>query len=105
MSDFLDKAKIIGAKAYSQAGDALEVGKYKAKIISKKAEIDKVYMEIGRFVYDKYADNDDGIDQEIIDKCSMIDSMFDEIIVMEEKIESVKHDEKNTEKKEEVKED
>ncbi len=56
MGDFFDKAKKLGAKAYDQAEDALEVGRYKAKISSKKGDMEESYKKIGQYLYEKYSD-------------------------------------------------
>ena len=37
MGDFLEKAKKFGEKAADMTGDAIEIGKYKAKIASRRS--------------------------------------------------------------------
>jgi len=92
MGDFFDKAKKLGAKAYDQAEDALEVGRYKAKISSKKGDMEESYKKIGQYLYEKYSEGGDGegFDQTVMDAFREIDSIVDEIMVLEEKIEAVK---------------
>lgn len=94
MNDFFDKAKNLGAKAYGQAGDVLEISKYKAKIVSKKSEIEKLQQEIGEYVYEQYTDEGirENFNSEIIEKCKSIDGVTDEIMMLEEKIEAIKKD-------------
>ena len=54
MSDFLNMAKGFAADALDKAGDAAEVGKYKAKIAARKAEIEKIERQMGLYIYLTY---------------------------------------------------
>lgn len=42
MGDFFEKAKKLGEKAADMTGDAIEIGKYKAKIASRRSDIHDV---------------------------------------------------------------
>ncbi|MEA4922550.1 MAG: hypothetical protein VB031_04190 [Eubacteriaceae bacterium] len=94
MGDFLDKAKKLGAMAADKTSDVAEIGKYKAKIASQKAEIKDLEKQIGKRVYDQFKerDEDEPMDENLLDLCQSIDSAYDEITILEDKIENVKND-------------
>ena len=95
---FFEKAKEFGAKAADQAGDLAEIGKLKAKIAKKKGDIKDLYRDLGKYVYETAKETE--ADEErtlpidkINDYISAIDGSFDEITILEDKIEKVKNDE------------
>ena len=95
MSDFLNMAKGFAADALDKAGDAAEVGKYKAKIAARKAEIEKIERQMGLYIYLTYSEHEDdeeeGItpDPKLRDMCKQIDAVYDEIALLENKIDNV----------------
>ena len=101
MSDIMDKAKDFAAEALDKTGDIVEVGKLKAKIASKKSEIEKLEKQMGLYMYELYKDNDGSLEpedegrpkkiySELRDMCRQIDGAYDEIALLESKIDSLK---------------
>ncbi|MGI6722551.1 MAG: hypothetical protein ACOX4I_08515 [Anaerovoracaceae bacterium] len=92
MSKFLDKAKELGSKAADQAGDLAEIGKYKTKIAGQKSEIKDNEIELGKYIFQQFKDGEmeNVLDEQVIDLCNRISSCYDEIEILEEKIEKVK---------------
>lgn len=95
MGDFFDKAKKLGEMAVDKTGDIAEIGKYKAKITSQKAEIKDLERQIGKYIYEQFKnrDDDEPMDENVLDFCQSIDSAYDEITILEDKIEKVKSEE------------
>lgn len=54
--------------------------------------MEESYKKIGQYLYEKYSEGGDGegFDQTVMDAFREIDSIVDEIMVLEEKIEAVK---------------
>ena len=95
MGDIQDKMKKVGFGMKDKAGEMYEVSKYKARILSQKNEIEKLQMQIGKYVYDLYKDDNESelFDEEIIDSCHAIDATYDEIAILENKIDTLKAEE------------
>ncbi len=96
MSDLTDRVKKFGTDAISKAGDVIDTGKYKAKIAREQAEIEKLEQQIGKHIYEKFKENEEDeveYDQEVMDTCAAIDATYDEIALLETKIEELKSDE------------
>lgn len=65
--------------------------KLKTEISKKKAEIEKLYTEIGKVVYEDIKDNKD-VSREVVEgKCNLITSNFEEIARIEGEILKVKN--------------
>ncbi|MEE3363039.1 MAG: hypothetical protein VZQ84_05715 [Anaerovoracaceae bacterium] len=93
MSDIMDSAKELGAKAVREAADAGKIGRAKKKIRNKKSAIIDEYEEIGRFMYDKYlAEGEEQTQSEVLEHALRIDTLKQEIAELEQKIESIKED-------------
>ena len=101
MTDLIDKAMGLAGEALDKTGDIVEIGKLKAKIASKKNDIEKYENQIGLYMYDLYKDNDgsfeldeyDGPNHDlsvIRDICRQIDGAYDEIALLESKIDRFK---------------
>lgn len=101
MSDFMDKAKDLASEALDKTGDIVEVGKLKAKIASKKNEIEKLEKQMGLYMYELYKENDGSLEPEdegrpkkiyaeLRDMCRQIDGTYDEIALLESKIDAYK---------------
>jgi hypothetical protein len=94
MSDIMNMAKGIASEAFDKASDAAEIGKYKAKIVGKKNEIEKIERRMGLYIYLMYSEGeeDDGenLDPKLRDMCKQIDAVYDEIALLENKIDQVK---------------
>jgi len=93
MSDFFEKAKETAKKAGNfaadKAGDAAEIGKYKAKIMSQKNEISNSEKELGKIVYRDYVDGN-AQSEEMINLCQKITEAKKIIEDYEAEIEKVK---------------
>lgn len=94
MSEISNKVRKVGSGVLDKAGDMMEVGKYKARISSQKAEIEKLQKQIGKYVYDRYRDDDEAewFDPEILDTCHAIDATYDEIAILENKIDEIRNE-------------
>ena len=101
MADFIDKAMGLAGEALDKTGEMVEIGKLKAKIATKKNDIEKYEKQIGLYMYDLYKDNDGSFelneDEEsshdlsvIRDICRQIDGAYDEIALLESKIDRFK---------------
>lgn len=101
MTDLIDKAMGLAGEALDKTGDIVEIGKLKAKIASKKNDIEKYENQIGLYMYDLYKDNDgsfeldeyDGPNHDLSvigDICRQIDGAYDEIALLESKIDRFK---------------
>jgi hypothetical protein len=93
MSDFLEKAKTLGARAAEGAKDAGEIGKYKVSMQSKKGDINDEMAEIGKYMYSKYQEEgEDSIDAPVIEHAKKIDELNQAIQELQAKIDAVKED-------------
>jgi hypothetical protein len=92
MSEITSKVKKVGSEVIDKAGEMVELGKYKARISSQKSEIEKLQRQIGKYVYDLYKEENEGefFDSEILDTCHAIDATYDEIAILENKIDMIK---------------
>lgn len=94
MSDFVNAAMGLASEALDKAGEAAEIGKYKAKIAGKKTEIDKIQRQMGLYIYLTYSESEDddadNLDPRLRDMCKQIDAVYDEIALLENKIDQVK---------------
>ena len=90
MGDFFEKAKKLGGKAADATGDAIEIGKCKAKISSRKSDIHDVEKKIGKYYYDYLRGNIDN--EEVEAYCKEIDKLNIQIKELEDKIEEAKND-------------
>lgn len=89
MSDYMDKAKKMGAYAADKVGDAAKIGKYKASIASQKSEINDNKRKIGEYCYSKYVAGEE-LDATIQDFCHIIEDCNDTISKYEVKIAKVR---------------
>lgn len=96
MSEISSKVKKVGSDVIDKAGEMMEIGRYKARISSQKSEIEKLQRQIGKYIYDRYSEDQDLeiFDSEILDSCRAIDATFDEIAILENKIDAIKSGEK-----------
>lgn len=85
--DFFDK---LGKKAnetykatMEKANSLSEEIKIKGKITEVKEKIEKMYTEIGKFVYNELKDGKDAPREEVTAKCDEISKLFDEITKLE----------------------
>lgn len=92
MSEISNKVKKVGSDVIDKAGEMVELGKYKARISSQKSEIEKLQKQIGKYIYDQYSEDQelDFLDSEILDTCRAIDATYDEIAILENKIDMIK---------------
>ncbi len=92
MSEFSSKVKKVGTDVIDKAGEMVELGKYKARISSQRSEIEKLQKQIGKYVYDQFKEGSEEtfFDPEIIDTCQAIDATYDEIAILEDKIDKIK---------------
>ncbi|MGI6736447.1 MAG: hypothetical protein ACOX41_03940 [Anaerovoracaceae bacterium] len=96
MAKVIDKAVEIGEKALDKAGDAAEIGKYKARIAGQKSEIRSAEAKIGHYVYDQYREQDEEqltVDETLEDYFHTLDACYDEIAILQSKISKIKADE------------
>lgn len=100
-NEFFEKAKEtaknLGSRAVDEASDLAEIGKYKTKIASQKSVIKDTRLQIGKYVYQKFKDSDEEEeikDPQLLELCQTIDSAYDEITILEDKIERIKKDKK-----------
>ena len=96
MSDIMDKAMGFATEALDKTGEMVEIGKFKAKIASKKSEIEKMQKNMGTYFYELYKETEEPeeMDPEILDMCRQIDAFYDEITILEDKMEKVKQESK-----------
>lgn len=92
MGSFFDKAKSMGAKAADKAGDAVEIGKAKAKIASKKSDIEKVQVQIGEYCHKRYLGAGAEEDDTIRNFCMRIDELNKEVAELEAQIFATKNE-------------
>ena len=94
MSEIPSKVRKVGTGVLDKAGDMMEVGKYKARISSQKSEIEKLQKQIGKYVYDQYKEDQESewFDAEILDTCHAIDATYDEIAILENKIDEIRNE-------------
>lgn len=94
MGDFMDKAMGFATEALDKTGEMVELGKFKAKIAAKNSEIEKMQKSMGQYFYELYKEQEDPeeMDPEILDMCRQIDATYDEIAILEEKMEKVKQE-------------
>ena len=90
MGDFFEKAKKLGEKAADMTGDASEIGKYKAKIASRRSDIHDVEKKIGKYHYEHLRGNI--FNEEVEAYCKEIDELKSQIAELEMKIEEAKND-------------
>ena len=92
MSEITSKVRKVGSEVIDKAGEMVELGKYKARISSQKSEIEKLQRQIGKYVYDLYKEENESefFDSEILDTCHAIDATYDEIAILENKIDMIK---------------
>lgn len=80
-----------GAKAATKmAGDTMEITKFRKDIAANRADIDKLYLEIGKNVYEKYRAST-LIEEELIGMCRDIDEIHNEINELEKKVLELKN--------------
>lgn len=86
MSTFFEKAKAIGGKAVEQAADAVEIGTLKARIASRKGDMDKQYEILGEIIYENRStldldpeDDQDALKAELAQLRESMEGAFAEI--------------------------
>jgi len=90
MGDFMDKAGKMAKYAAGKTGDAVEIGKCKAKIASRRSDIADLQKKIGMHFYEKYQITGT-TDPEAEDYCKAIDDAEKSIEEMEDMVQNVKN--------------
>lgn len=65
---------------------------YEKKIAESKEEIQNFKKQIGKYCYTQFKNREDDseIDPEVLDLCQSIDATYDEITILENKLEKLK---------------
>lgn len=81
--DFFDKIGKKASEAYKvtadKTGKIAKETKMKLKITELKSQVNDIYEEIGKIVYEKHILKEKSIEKEIEEKCTKIDVLSDEI--------------------------
>jgi ribosomal protein S27AE len=89
--DSITKKVTDTAKAAAKiSGSVVEITKLNMSINAEEEKVRKLYMEIGKQVYEDYIDGKP-LDEELMRKCIKIDEIFDNINEMKEKILELKN--------------
>jgi len=93
--DFNDVKKVVGdtaQKVVKKSGEAVEYGKLKYKIYDLQNDINKIFTQIGQDVYEGY--KGDYVNDDIPNKCTLIDEKKAGIEELEEKLRELKNTKK-----------
>lgn len=90
---FFDKLKEGASKAADKAKETVEITRLNTQISSKRKEIEKNYLEMGKAVYQAYAANNSNQAEPAMENgCTAITNLLQEIIQLEQKIREVKNE-------------
>lgn len=90
---FFDKLKESASKAADKAKDSVEVVRLNSQISAKRGEIEKLYSQIGRTVFQAHAADNLSSAQELIQESSeSIIALQQEIVQLENKIRIIKEE-------------
>ncbi|WZL71374.1 hypothetical protein QBE51_08565 [Defluviitalea saccharophila] len=93
---FDNLSKKIGAAAQSAAkksGEVVEITKLNLNINAEEESIKKLYIELGKYCFDKYNSNTEG-DETILELCTKIKTHKENIDTLNQKISEIKSTEK-----------
>jgi len=76
----------------SKVKNIVEVNRFRVRIVQKKRDVEKEYMEIGKLVFESYQNNNATVTIEgsILDYCQKISEMQGEVNLLEAKINDAK---------------
>lgn len=86
---FMNKAKASAQAAGQKAGEWMEIGKLSMALADLNSDVERLYAEIGRMVYDAYKDKETST-EELNIKCEYIDEKLTEIAELRRKIAELK---------------
>lgn len=86
---FMNKAKAGAQAAGQKAGEWMEIGKLSMALADLNSDVERLYAEIGRMVYDAYKDKETST-EELNIKCEYIDEKLTEIAELRRKIAELK---------------
>ena len=84
----LDKLTDLGKSVAQKSGEIAESSKLSMSIKKKEKEIRLFQLEIGKYVYEQYK-NEQAFDEKIIGICASIDGAYEEIVKLEEERQSI----------------
>ena len=94
--DFEDVKKVLGEatqKVVQKSGEVLEYSKIKYAIYDIQNDINKIFVQLGQMIYEGI-NSGDVIDDNIKEKCEIIDAKKLEIAELEEKLAFLKNNKK-----------
>ena len=86
---FMNRAKAGAQAAGQKAGEWMEIGKLSMALSDLNNDVERLYAEIGRMVYDAYKDKETST-EELNIKCEYIDEKLTEIAELRRKIAELK---------------
>ncbi|MDP4181763.1 MAG: zinc ribbon domain-containing protein [Bacillota bacterium] len=89
--NFTKKVTDTAKAAARKSSDLVEVTKLNMSIGTEEDKIEKLYLEIGKTIYESYA-KDENIDDLFVEKCKQIDSYNNNIKEMRKKILELKNE-------------
>ena len=92
------------ATVAKKSGEIVEISKLNLNISTEKNNIEKLYMEIGEAVFEKYK-NGAAVDLDLEKACREIEEANDNIRAIKEKIEEIKNSKENEENEEDDEDD
>lgn len=87
---FFDKARKAAQSAAKKSGELMEVTKINMNISSEEEKIKKLYVKIGKAVYEKFSSGDD-VESELVEDCKVISEHEDNIKDYRQKILDIKN--------------